>query len=416
MSSHHHSQYYHQQYLPDSRYGCNMSADVLLQQQQQQQHQFDASSIVVATNSKDDEPREDDVLCGRDKAAFEWKGNKEFRERIWKTLPKYAEADSRLKKSKVVKALVEEFYDEGRRFLKKSKEGLWLEIGKDKARDKTAHAFRDATSADRRRIHPKGYRRASKSKKSKRQAASASVETSSSSNVKTGPVSPRSIVSLSEAASHGDFPIKTPTLYDQEHQQQQQRLAATAAQHCHDCGHPTSSTLSPMGGYGGAGSVVYLDNNNNNNMNSPTTPSSQLLDDNFTIADFEEQNLWFDERMNKQGQGNMTWSDALDAFNDMTMEREREAEEQQQQQLQQQQQQLQQSYYGTGCLPQQQSQYNACQPQQQQQQPHFLPGSFEQHMATLKARNAAASAHYQQYQNRRAAAAASRDQTTIVSI
>uniref|UniRef100_A0A7S1UQ01 DUF6824 domain-containing protein n=1 Tax=Grammatophora oceanica TaxID=210454 RepID=A0A7S1UQ01_9STRA len=145
------------------------------------QYHPDATQPVTVTNLDTvehpmrlhDAPNDEDVICGRDKAAFEWKGNKEFRRTVWRTLSQYKLADTRLKKSKVVKQVVEEMHNSGRRFLKKdNRSKTWYEIGEDKAREKTAHAFRDAVAANKRKTNRKKGEKTAKASTGEKKAVS----------------------------------------------------------------------------------------------------------------------------------------------------------------------------------------------------------------------------------------------------
>jgi hypothetical protein len=97
------------------------------------------SIVCPATNTKDQ-----DVLCGRGKTAYLNPGNEALRMIVAANLEKYS-ISSRAEKTDLIRTLADELYNSGSRFMKKSKDtGLWHDIGLHAAKEKIAHAFRDA--------------------------------------------------------------------------------------------------------------------------------------------------------------------------------------------------------------------------------------------------------------------------------
>ncbi|CAB9515421.1 Nitrilase family, member 2 [Seminavis robusta] len=93
-----------------------------------------------------------DVLCGRGKTSFNHVGNRRFRDLIAASTDKYNSAKSRLEKSMVVHAIVEQVKKVKGRFLKQDRyTGRWYELDERQAKEKVGHAIRDATST----MHPK---------------------------------------------------------------------------------------------------------------------------------------------------------------------------------------------------------------------------------------------------------------------
>ena len=89
-----------------------------------------------------------DVLCGRDKLAFNNAGNRRMRVSVAMVLPKYLEAENRNEKSLLIKSVVSSIHDCGGRFLKYCpKTRSYLELSEKKAHEKCSHAFRDMVSA-----------------------------------------------------------------------------------------------------------------------------------------------------------------------------------------------------------------------------------------------------------------------------
>uniref|UniRef100_A0A6U1PBE7 DUF6824 domain-containing protein n=1 Tax=Cyclophora tenuis TaxID=216820 RepID=A0A6U1PBE7_CYCTE len=95
------------------------------------------------------EPGNYDVLCGRGKSALNHIGNRRFRTVVAYHLPKYLALKSRSDKTSLAMKIVASVRSQGGQFLKQDPDThVWYEIGDKMARDKVAHALRDA-KADR---------------------------------------------------------------------------------------------------------------------------------------------------------------------------------------------------------------------------------------------------------------------------
>ena len=95
------------------------------------------------------EPGIHDVLCGRGKSALNHIGNRRFRTIVAYYLPKYLALKSRSDKTSLAMKIVGSVRKQGGQFLKLDPSThVWYEIGDKMARDKVAHALRDA-KADR---------------------------------------------------------------------------------------------------------------------------------------------------------------------------------------------------------------------------------------------------------------------------
>jgi hypothetical protein len=94
------------------------------------------------------EPRDIDVIFGRERPIFEHPGNRRFRVTIAMHVNRYESAKTRHEKSKVVKAVFSLMRNAGIRFLKPCSEGIigYYEVDDKMARNKVAHAMRDANS------------------------------------------------------------------------------------------------------------------------------------------------------------------------------------------------------------------------------------------------------------------------------
>jgi len=74
-------------------------------------------------------------------------GNKRFRDVVLESLEDYKNATSRYEKSIVVKAIMDKIQSEGGRFLKHNQSaGRWIELTEQRAKEKVAHAVRDAAA------------------------------------------------------------------------------------------------------------------------------------------------------------------------------------------------------------------------------------------------------------------------------
>ena len=95
-----------------------------------------------------------DVLCGRDKAAFNNVGNRRFRVTVSLSLERYLQATTRKEKSVVIKSVVTMLHADGGKFLQQvsgsnnsnsndSDEPLYMELNEKQAHEKAGHALRD---------------------------------------------------------------------------------------------------------------------------------------------------------------------------------------------------------------------------------------------------------------------------------
>lgn len=113
-------------------------------------------------------PAENDVLCGKGKTCYTWKGNQRFRTMVDLYLEHYAAATSKMEKSAIVSAIVQAVRQESPQggFIKQDRTtDRWYEVGDLLAREKVGQTIRDA-------LHFK-YRSSTKSKKKRRQAEQA---------------------------------------------------------------------------------------------------------------------------------------------------------------------------------------------------------------------------------------------------
>ena len=82
-------------------------------------------------------PSTNDILCGKGKSFFNHEGNKRFRDIVDKYINAYIQASKRSKRSEIVKAVVNETFGIGARFLKKSENKLeWYDGGEKLAKEK----------------------------------------------------------------------------------------------------------------------------------------------------------------------------------------------------------------------------------------------------------------------------------------
>lgn len=87
-----------------------------------------------------------DVICGRDKEAFNNIGNRRFRVTVSLTLGRYQQAQSRKEKSTVIKSVAILVQNNGGRFLQKKK-GKWFQLNEKQTHEKVGHALRDMAMA-----------------------------------------------------------------------------------------------------------------------------------------------------------------------------------------------------------------------------------------------------------------------------
>jgi hypothetical protein len=89
-----------------------------------------------------------DVLCGRDRNAFNNAGNRRFRVLVSQALDGYLKASTRKEKSTVIRSVVELVWRKGGRFLQESGDGTdgakrYMEVDEKKSHEKAGHALRD---------------------------------------------------------------------------------------------------------------------------------------------------------------------------------------------------------------------------------------------------------------------------------
>ena len=143
-----------------------------------------------------------DVLCGRDKRAFNNVGNRRMRVLVSMLLPKYLAANSRQAKSLIIKELAESIRDCGGRFLKWSPSlHAYQELSDKKAHEKCSHAFRDMVSA---RSHAASSSCSSSSSTSSCHNASHRQEEQPKKNA-IATTAPRTLVPF-----HIEYPTSTP--------------------------------------------------------------------------------------------------------------------------------------------------------------------------------------------------------------
>ena len=94
------------------------------------------------SNHMDPELGPFDVICGRNRTAFNYCGCRRFRSTVAFYVNEYANADSRSMKARVVQDIVECVRESGGRFLFMRK-GKWMELDDKKVKEKVGHALRD---------------------------------------------------------------------------------------------------------------------------------------------------------------------------------------------------------------------------------------------------------------------------------
>jgi hypothetical protein len=89
-----------------------------------------------------------DVVCGRNKLAFNNIGNRRFRVTVSLTLDRYMTATNRNDTSNVIKYVANIVRGNGGRFLKLSNNGSsWVDLDEKQVHEKVGHALRDAAAA-----------------------------------------------------------------------------------------------------------------------------------------------------------------------------------------------------------------------------------------------------------------------------
>jgi hypothetical protein len=103
-----------------------------------------------ASVSEDDTLGPYDIICGRNKLAFNNIGNRRFRITITLVLDRYMAATTKLDTSNVIKYVSNIVRENGGRFLKRSRDDRrWIELDEKEIREKVGHALRDAVTTQR---------------------------------------------------------------------------------------------------------------------------------------------------------------------------------------------------------------------------------------------------------------------------
>ncbi|EEC44899.1 predicted protein [Phaeodactylum tricornutum CCAP 1055/1] len=110
-----------------------------------------------------DDPRDNDILCGKDKTFAKHTGNRIFRSLIESNITRYTNSASKQQKMKITKDIVATMQvKNGARFLKQLDNGDWQEITNEAARDKVSHALRFASKSKDERNMANSVRRSKK--------------------------------------------------------------------------------------------------------------------------------------------------------------------------------------------------------------------------------------------------------------
>ena len=102
----------------------------------------DPTAMTGPNSSSRDALNEFDVLCGRDKRAFNHQGNRRFRVTVSLHQERYASSNSRKDKSIIIKSVITMVARNGGRFLRSNK-GVLEALSEKETHEKVAHAFRD---------------------------------------------------------------------------------------------------------------------------------------------------------------------------------------------------------------------------------------------------------------------------------
>ena len=112
------------------------------------------------------EPRSNDILCGKGKSCYNWKGNQSFRAIVAKYLDRYSKTRSRREKSSYVNAIIATVQDRNGMFIREDKEsGRWFRADELLIREKVGQAIREGLHSS--------YKSSTKSKKRRRQVVQA---------------------------------------------------------------------------------------------------------------------------------------------------------------------------------------------------------------------------------------------------
>jgi hypothetical protein len=93
------------------------------------------------------QPGPNDVICARGKDSFLHPGNKMFRELVKGFTSKYEAALNKSQRSCIVSDIIEKVRSMGNGFVRKEKDGSWVEVGDIVAREKVGSLFRNALSS-----------------------------------------------------------------------------------------------------------------------------------------------------------------------------------------------------------------------------------------------------------------------------
>lgn len=123
----------------------------------------------------DFEPSYYDIICGRGKGCTNWVGNRRFRVTIQMNKQRYRDAPTKVEKSKVVDEIVKtiESNSPNAGFIKQDPfTERWYKISRQQARNKVAHAMRDAVGSK-----DKETKRCNRRRSAQRKAKAASTAT-----------------------------------------------------------------------------------------------------------------------------------------------------------------------------------------------------------------------------------------------
>lgn len=107
-------------------------------------------------STDDDVPNKLDILCGRDKVAFNHVGNKAFRVIISEHRERYQSSKSREAKSHITDDIIASLKEQGRRFFKFDRDiKQWYLVSDEYAHEKVSHALRSAKDPKRKTTRKK---------------------------------------------------------------------------------------------------------------------------------------------------------------------------------------------------------------------------------------------------------------------
>jgi hypothetical protein len=109
-----------------------------------------ASEMEVSVLPADYKPQEFDVFCGRGKGKYNSSGNIAFRNIVRLHVFQYLGAKTKLDKTMVLNSIINKVREQAggqTHFVKKLRDGRWVDIGDELAREKCGHALREAINA-----------------------------------------------------------------------------------------------------------------------------------------------------------------------------------------------------------------------------------------------------------------------------